>query len=106
MRIFVSFCLVLIALTHCDLKDRYPKPGHFCELMVREPSCVDVDFRNAKVTFQNTEISMIMIFRVQFKFTHNMINYQLDVLGEHRIQIVNLSQGSNEKRIYHRQKKK
>lgn len=89
--------LLLLFLSFCDLQNRFPDEGEFCVPMSTESKCLEVDFRNKKLVFEKEEIPLELITRVQYKFIFQNEFYELQVLSEHRVQILKLE--SNQSKL-------
>lgn len=80
--------LFLILLTQaCNLHDRYPKPGEFCEPMVEKPVCIFVDLKNKEIVKDSIKIQLLMTNRVQYKFIQDQNTYDLELINENRIRL-------------------
>ena len=102
---FYSLILVVLIL-NCDLHDRYPPKGSFCDIMENPAPCLELDFRNKILNLNGNTIPLSMINRVHYEFEYSDKLYELGVLGEHRIYIKELKGNIDTKeKIFHRRRK-
>ena len=97
---FLIFALTL----SCDLHDRYPPKGDFCEIELNPAPCLFVDFREKILDLGEEKIPLQMVYRVHYKFSYQERNFELGVLGEHRLYIKELDLSAKE-RTFHRRRK-
>ena len=95
---------LLFFLLSCDLHDRYPPKGDFCEIELNPAPCLFVDFREKILDLGEEKIPLQMINRVHYTFSYKERSFEMGVLGEHRLYIKELGNSAKE-RTFHRRRK-
>jgi hypothetical protein len=73
----------------CGLfEKKYPKPGEFCNVLVKPVECIQVDFTGRKIQFSpNEKYSLKEISRIQYEFIREEKTITLLVNTENRVQL-------------------
>ncbi len=79
--------LTVVFLIRCGMKPVPPPAGKFCEPMIKETQCIDLDFRKAKVFLDGKEYPMKSSSILNFTYTIDGVVYELEVLNENRVHI-------------------
>ncbi|WCL49138.1 hypothetical protein [Leptospira sp. GIMC2001] len=87
-KIVKVFVFVLL-IGSCGLfEKKIPPGGEFCNVLVKPPECINVDFKELKINFSEEEkYPLTMINRVQYSFNRNDSIINLDLHSENRIQL-------------------
>lgn len=80
------FCFTFIL--GCGLFHRgVPKKGEFCNVLVKPPTCLFVDFEKQKLIWDGVQYDLALRTRMEYLFTIDNVKAELLVTTENRIDI-------------------
>lgn len=64
-----------------------PKKGEFCNVLVRPPECLFVDFEKRKLIWEDKEYDLNLRTRMEYTFVYKGLPAELLVSTEHRLDL-------------------
>ncbi|MDF3819481.1 hypothetical protein P3G55_06200 [Leptospira sp. 96542] len=84
----VWFLLFGFSFVSCGLFHRgVPKAGEFCNVLVKPPECIFVDFEKQTLVMDEIKYQLSSTQRLSYFFEKDKIVYDLWVTAEHRVEI-------------------